>query len=76
MDEIVELSVAEILERRKREAEQGPWFPANRGTEKPFVTRTGHRVLYCWQPSTGRHAYLDMDTDLFIDDADLHLYGL
>jgi hypothetical protein len=48
--------------------ENGNWFPACGGTEVPFTTRTGRRLLYCWQPSTGRHAYLDLDTDLILSD--------
>lgn len=48
--------------------ENGNWYPANGGTETPFNTRTGHRLLYCWQPSTGRHAYLDLGTDMILSD--------
>jgi hypothetical protein len=48
--------------------EQGNWYPANGGTEEEFVTRTGRRLLYCWQPSTGRHAYLDCSTDLILSE--------
>ena len=44
------------------------WLPANNGTETPFTTRTGKRLLYVWQPSTGKHAYLDCDTDLILSD--------
>jgi len=46
----------------------GEWYPANGGTEEPFNTRTGRRLLYCWQPSTGRHAYLDMGSDMILSD--------
>jgi hypothetical protein len=42
------------------------WYPATGGTEKEFRTRTGRRLLYCYQPSTGNHAYLDPDTDLIL----------
>jgi len=49
------------------------WVPANGGTETPFVTRTGRRLLYCWQPSTGRHAYLDLGTDLILTDEEAEL---
>ena len=44
------------------------WIPANGGTETPFTSRTGVRLLYCWQPSTGRHAYLNLDTDIILTD--------
>lgn len=61
-------SVADILKERQAKAEQGNWVPACNGTEVPFTTRNGRRLLYCWQPSTGRHAYLDMGTDLILTD--------
>jgi hypothetical protein len=44
------------------------WIPACGGTEQPFTSRTGRRLLYCWQPSTGRHAYLDLGSDLILSD--------
>jgi hypothetical protein len=44
------------------------WYPASGGTETEFRTRGGHRLLYCWQPSTGRHAYLNLDTDIILSD--------
>jgi len=47
---------------------QGPWVPASNGTEVPFTTRGGFRLLYCWQPSTGDHAYLDLGRDMFLSD--------
>jgi hypothetical protein len=53
---------------------QGDWFPANGGTEVPFISRSGVRLLYVWQPATGKHAYLNMDTDLLIPDAELDRY--
>lgn len=62
------MNVAQILAERQAKAEQGPWFPAAGGTEVPFYSRSGRRLLYCWQPSTGRHAYLDMGTDMFLTD--------
>jgi hypothetical protein len=70
------LSVAERIDREHARREQGAWVPACDRTEVPFHTRTGHRVLYCWQSSTGRHAYLDCGTDLIIPDAELATYGL
>lgn len=68
------LSLADMLSAYEQAREQGPWLPANGGTEEPFVTRTGRRLLYCWQPSTGRHAYLDLDTDLILNDEEASLY--
>lgn len=61
-------TLIEILDARQRKAEQGAWIPACGGTEVPFTTRTGARLLYCYQPTTGRHAYLDCGTDLILTD--------
>ena len=58
-----------LIEAKKR-AEQGNWFPACDGTEQPFITRTGMRLLYCYQPTTGRHAYLNLNTDIILTDAE------
>ena len=58
----------EELDAAQARKEQGPWIPACGGTEVPFNTRTGRRLLYCWQPSTGNHAYLDCGTDLILSD--------
>jgi hypothetical protein len=44
------------------------WIPACGGAEEPFRSRSGRRLLYCWQPSTGRHAYLDLDSDIILSD--------
>ena len=63
-------TVPEILAERQAKREQGNWYPANGGTEVAFVTRTGYRLLYCWQPSTGRHAYLNLDTDIILSDSE------
>lgn len=49
------------------------WIPACGGTETPFVSRSGVRLLYVWQPSTGRHAYLNMDTDMILSDEEAAL---
>jgi hypothetical protein len=57
-----------VVAARERIREQGSWIPACNGTEVPFNARTGRRLLYCWQPSTGEHAYLDLDTDLILTD--------
>ena len=69
-------SITEILARREYEKSQGNWVAASSGTEKPFTTRTGHKVQYMWQPSTGRHAYINLETDIIIADADLGNFGL
>jgi hypothetical protein len=67
------MTVAELLNQRQLKAEQGNWVPACGGTETPFSTRSGRRLLYCWQPSTNKHAYLDMSTDLILTDEEARL---
>ncbi len=42
------------------------WVPACGGTETPFTTRTGRRLLYMWNPTTGEHAYFDVINDVFL----------
>jgi hypothetical protein len=61
-------SVATLLDERRRRAEQGNWVPASGGQEEPFWTRSGRRLQYLWQPSTGKHAYIDLDTDLILSN--------
>jgi len=63
-------TLADLLDAAQAKREQGPWVPACNGTEVPFTTRTGARLLYCWQPTTGRHAYLDLGTDMILSDDD------
>jgi len=61
-------SLSEILDERRAKAEQGDWIPASGGTEKPFHTRSGKRLQYLYQPSTGRHAYYDVESDIILSD--------
>ena len=44
------------------------WYPACGGLETVFTSRTGRRLLYVWQPSTGDHAYLDVNTDIILSN--------
>lgn len=67
------MNLVEELDARRRRAEQGAWLPACGGTEVPFVTRSGRRLLYCWQPSTGSHAYIDLDSDIILTDDEARL---
>lgn len=46
------------------------WIPACGGTETPFKSRSGITLLYCWCPNTGKHAYLNCDTDIILSDAE------
>lgn len=62
------MNLVERLAERDKWASQGDWFPASNGTETPFTTRTGRRLLYCWQPRTGNHAYLDCGSDIILTD--------
>jgi hypothetical protein len=47
---------------------QNVWVPANGGTETEFVTRTGKRLLYCYNSALARHAYLDLSSDIILTD--------
>jgi hypothetical protein len=70
----MEKTLVEILNERDEKARNGPWVPAHNGTEVPFTTRNGYRLLYCWQRTTGRHAYLNLDTDCILSDEEAALY--
>ena len=62
------MDLMKALEERDKKNADGPWVPACNRTETPFMTRTGYRLLYCYQPSTGNHAYLNCDTDMILTD--------
>jgi hypothetical protein len=61
-------SISDILNAVDLANEQGAWTPANLGSEEPFMTRSGRTLLYCFQMTTGKHAYLDCGTDLILSD--------
>lgn len=63
-----EMNVADALTAMEDWRNQGEWVPASNRTETPFWTRTGRRLLYVYQSRTGRHAYLDVQTDLVLTD--------
>ena len=62
------LDLAKILDAKSAKAEQGAWIPASNGTEVPFLTRSRMRLQYLYQPTTGRHAYINCDTDIILTD--------
>jgi hypothetical protein len=61
-------SVAAALEAAENRKKNGAWVPACGGTEVPFFTRNRRKLLYVWQATTGKHAYLDCETDLILSD--------
>jgi len=61
-------SIPELIKAKQDKDANGDWIPASGGTEKEFKSRSGKRLLYCYQPSTGRHAYLDLGTDMILSD--------
>ena len=65
-------TIPELLKEADERRAQGMWVPACGGTETPFTTRTGKRLLYVWQATTGRHAYLDLGTDIILTDDEAH----
>jgi|HubBroStandDraft_6_1064221.scaffolds.fasta_scaffold122747_5 hypothetical protein len=66
-------TLVELLAERDAKAEQGPWIPAHNRTETPFLTRSGKTLLYCYQASTGRHAYCDVNADVILTDEEARL---
>ena len=63
------MNLTEEQERGQRDynyaivGKRDSWVPGCGGTETPFLTRSGLRVLYCYNPALGRHAYVNLDTD-------------
>jgi len=51
--------------------DQGTILPACGGTEVPSVIN-GRRWLYVWQPSSGRHGWLNMETDVVTWHREFH----
>lgn len=62
------MTLKAMLDARDARLNNGNWVPACGGTEVPFYSKSGKRLLYCYQPSTGKHAYLDCDSDIFLTD--------
>jgi hypothetical protein len=62
------MTIAEHIEQERARKAQGNWIPANGGTETVFVSRSGRRLLYCYQPASGNHAYCDVDSDVILTD--------
>ena len=47
------------------------WVPACGGLETPFRTRSGARLLYVYNFARGRHAFLDCNTDMILEDSEV-----
>ena len=62
------MNITDLINHLAEKAANGNWIPACGGTEQPFTSRSGRRLLYCWQQSTGKHAYLDCGSDLILSD--------
>lgn len=45
-------------------AKADTWVPAACGHEEITCYRDGRRLLYCFNPATGDHAYINCDTDM------------
>jgi len=55
------------------------WEVGCGGAEIPMRTRTGVRVLYMWLPcytEGDAHAYLNLDTDIFMSYDEAKAHGL
>ena len=73
---VAEMSLSEQIEAIQYARTNDDWFPACDGTETPFLSRSGIRMLYCWQPSTGRLAYLNCETDMLMTDEEANIAQL
>lgn len=69
----VNANLSEMLDAADARKAQGNWIPACGGTEIPTTYRTGRRLLYVYQATTGKHAHLDCDTDLILSDEEAAL---
>lgn len=45
------------------------WVPASGGSETPTRYPDGRTLLYCFNPGTGEHGYLDVETDIMTEPA-------
>ena len=52
------------------EARADRWVVACGGTEQPFTNRNARRMVYVFNPATGRHAYLDLGSDIVFADVE------
>lgn len=72
MQQLIDIVDGVLTEARFRAAQakrdNGPWIPACGGTETAFRSRSGHLLLYCFQATTGKHAYLNVETDIIMSD--------
>jgi hypothetical protein len=70
-------TLVELLAAHDYKKSQGNWYPACGGKEEAFTTRSGYRLLYCYQPSTHTHAYLNLDTDMILSNEEaIRILGL
>ena len=46
------------------------WVPACGGLEQPTMIR-GRKVLYCYNPAQGRHAHIDLGSDIEVSHEEL-----
>lgn len=67
MNETLEYQYARIVNADR-------WVPASGGSETPFKARSGKVLLYCWNPNTGKHAYLDVASDMILSDEDANAH--
>lgn len=66
------LTIEQAIKDQEARKANGNWIPACGGTETEF-TMNGTRLLYCWQPTSGKHAYLNLDTDMIMSDEDVDM---
>lgn len=65
---MVKKTLSDLLDEEEERRNNGNWVPACNRTEVPFFTRSGRKLLYVYQPSSGKHAYLDTGMDRILTD--------
>jgi uncharacterized protein (DUF2126 family) len=63
-------TIEAAIKAQEARRNNGNWVPACGGTETEVVMN-GTRLLYCWQPASGKHAYLNLDSDMIMSDEDV-----
>tara|TARA_R110000803_G_scaffold28011_10_gene65131 strand:- start:3625 stop:3849 length:225 start_codon:yes stop_codon:yes gene_type:complete len=65
-------TIEQAIAAQEARRNNGNWVAACGGTETPF-TINRVRVLYCYQPASGKHAYMNLDTDMVMTDEEFDM---
>lgn len=65
-------TIDEAIERKKKI--EDIWVPACGMSETSFISRSGRKLMYCWNKWQNKHAYLDCETDIILTDKEAEQY--